>query len=145
MLIRQFRSDDLKRVYEIENLSFTNPYDINMLKQLYDIGCGFLVAEDQDKILGYILFWIIEEDEGHIISLAVDKYHKRLKIGTKLLNTAIGIFKNFNVFKISLEAKSENKEAINFYKSFGFICKEKIPYYYEDGSTAFKFFLNLLE
>ncbi|MDR0900653.1 MAG: ribosomal protein S18-alanine N-acetyltransferase [Methanobrevibacter sp.] len=145
MLIREFIPQDLERVYEIEKMSFSDPYDINILKQLYDIGCGFLVAENNKYIVGYILFWAINENEGHIISLAIDKYNKRLKIGTKLLKTAILVFKSFNISKINLEVKIQNKEAIEFYKSFGFRCIEKIEDYYEDGSDALKLFLDINE
>ena len=138
MIIREFRLKDLRRVYEIEEMSFSEPYDINILKQLHDFGAGFLVAQVENYIVGYILFWIIEEDRGHIISLAVDQNYKREKIGTKLINTAIVTFTNFNIFKISLEVKAQNTEALEFYKSIGFKILEKVPNYYEDDSDAFK-------
>ena len=85
MIIREFVPDDLKRVYEIENMSFEQSYGINMFKQLYDIGTGFLVAEEDDYVIGYIIFWIKYERQGHIISLPVDKNNRRLKAGTRLL------------------------------------------------------------
>ena len=46
MIIREFVPNDLKRVCEIEKMSFDESYELNMFKQLYDIGAGFLVAED---------------------------------------------------------------------------------------------------
>ncbi|KZX15192.1 mycothiol acetyltransferase [Methanobrevibacter cuticularis] len=144
MIIREFRPFDLRRVHEIEKMSFSEPYEIEILKQLFDMGSGFLVAQQKNLIVGYIIFWAIEEDQGHIISLAVDPKYKRLKVGSQLLKTTIDIFKNFNIFKISLEVKSQNKEAITFYKSLGFKCREKISNYYEDGSDAYKLYLNLL-
>lgn len=73
MIIREFVPNDLKRVCEIEKMSFDESYELNMFKQLYDIGAGFLVAEDDGYVVGYVLFWIKYENEGHIISLAVDK------------------------------------------------------------------------
>ena len=36
MIIREFKPDDLKRVFEIENMSFDQSYGINMFKGLYD-------------------------------------------------------------------------------------------------------------
>ena len=45
MKVRKFVLEDLKRVYEIENMSFNQSYEINIFKQLYEMGVGFLVAE----------------------------------------------------------------------------------------------------
>jgi ribosomal-protein-alanine N-acetyltransferase len=138
MIIREFNPKDLRRVYEIEKMSFSDPYDIKMLKQLFDIGAGFLVAQISDCIAGYIIFWIKQEDQGHIISLAVDDNYRRQNIGSKLMKTAIDIFKNFGIKRINLEVRDQNKEAIYFYKSIGFVCDEKVLNYYENGDNAFK-------
>lgn len=91
MIIREFVPNDLKRVCEIEKMSFDESYELNMFKQLYDIGAGFLVAEDDGYVVGYVLFWIKYENEGHIISLAVDKDYQRKQAGTKLLLKAINV------------------------------------------------------
>ena len=32
------------------------------------MGAGFLVAQEDNIVVGYIIFWIRFEDEGHIIS-----------------------------------------------------------------------------
>lgn len=56
MIIREFVPNDLKRVCEIEKMSFDESYELNMFKQLYDIGAGFLVAEDKGYVVGYVLF-----------------------------------------------------------------------------------------
>ena len=92
MIIREFRPSDLKRVFEIENMSFDQSYGINMFQQLYDMGIGFLVAEDDTGyVVGYVMFWIKYEYQGHIISIAVDKNYRRMKAGSKLLSKAISI------------------------------------------------------
>jgi len=145
MIIREFRITDLRRVYEIEEMSFSQPYDINILKQLHDFGAGFLVAQEKNYVVGYILFWIIEEDKGHIISLAVDQNYKRQKIGSKLMSTAMATFNNFNIYKISLEVKAQNNEAVEFYKSLGFKVIGEVQNYYEDGSNAFKLVFDFLD
>ncbi|MCL2115992.1 MAG: ribosomal protein S18-alanine N-acetyltransferase [Methanobrevibacter sp.] len=145
MIIREFRPKDLKRVYEIEKMSFSNPYDIEMLRQLFDIGTGFLVGQISDYIVGYIIFWIKDEDQGHIISLAIDNDYKRQNIGSELVKVAIDVFKKFNIKRINLEVRTQNKEAIYFYKSIGFTCEEKILNYYENGDNAFKMSFNCFD
>ena len=40
MIVRKFVPNDLKRVYEIENMSFDQSYGIDMFQQLYEMGIG---------------------------------------------------------------------------------------------------------
>lgn len=117
MIIREFVPNDLKRVCEIEKMSFDESYELNMFKQLYDIGAGFLVAEDDGYVVGYVLFWIKYENEGHIISLAVDKDYQRKQAGTKLLLKAINVLSLFKINKILLEVNEIMKELLNFIKN----------------------------
>ena len=55
MKVRKFVPKDLKRVFEIENMSFDQSYGINMFQQLYEMGIGFLVAEKDDYVVGYVM------------------------------------------------------------------------------------------
>lgn len=137
MIIREFVPNDLKRVCEIEKMSFDESYELNMFKQLYDIGAGFLVAEDD----GYVLFWIKYENEGHIISLAVDKDYQRKQAGTKLLLKAINVLSLFKINKILLEVNENNEGAIEFYKKFNFEVDRKVPHYYNNGDGAIVMYL----
>ena len=77
MFIREFVPSDLARVYQIEVESFSTPYELAILQQLYEIGAGFLVAVEDGEIVGYIIFWVKEEGLGHIIALAVDRKFKK--------------------------------------------------------------------
>ena len=126
MFIREFVPSDLARVYQIEVESFSTPYELAILQQLYEIGAGFLVAVEDGEIVGYIIFWVKEEGLGHIIAIA-----------TRLLMMAISIFKNIDIHRITLEVKSHNEIAVSFYQKFGFEIDRKVPNYYEDGSDAY--------
>ena len=119
MFIREFLPSDLGRVYEIEVNSFKETYDITMLKGLANIGAGFLVAVEDNLVVGYIIFWLKEENVGHIISLAVDEKFRGQHIATKLLIMAVNILRNCSIFKISLEVRVSNEVAVGFYKKFG--------------------------
>lgn len=136
MIIREFRLSDLKRVVEIEEMSFDEPYPPSILKDIFNLGAGFLVAQEDNIIVGYIIFWIRFEDEGHIISLAVDKKYRRCTVGQKLLGMAIEMFQKFNMKNIKLEVRSENIGALKFYKTMGFYEEKIMPGYYEDGQDA---------
>ena len=141
MRIRKFHPNDLKRVYEIENMSFNQRYDITLFQGLYEMGVGFLVAEDEGYVVGYILFWVKYEKQGHIISIAVDKNYRRRKVGSHLLAKAISILSLLKINKIYLEVDENNPGAIEFYKQFNFKIDRVVPSYYENGDGAVVMYL----
>lgn len=142
MKIRSFIPQDLKRVHEIELMSFDQSYGVNMFKKLHDMGTGFLVAEENGYVVGYILFWIKHEYEGHIISLAVDKNYRKQKIGSKLLSKAITILNTCDLDKIVLEVNENNTAAINLYKNFNFKVDRVVPGYYNNNQGAIIMYLD---
>lgn len=136
MIIREFKRPDVKRVLEIEMESFNDPYPASILIDIYNLGAGFLVAQEDNMVVGYIIFWIRYEDEGHIISLATDKKHRRKSIGTQLVDYAVNIFSKCNIKDIKLEVRVSNKGAREFYEKMDFNEKEILKNYYEDGEDA---------
>ncbi|AAB85496.1 MULTISPECIES: ribosomal protein S18-alanine N-acetyltransferase [Methanothermobacter] len=136
MIIREFRPQDLKVVLKIERDSFMDPYPAHLLRDIYNLGAGFLVAQEDGKVVGFIIFWIRFEDEGHIISLAVDKDYRRRGVGAALVMTAISIFEKFHIKNIKLEVRARNKGAIKFYRALGFSEEKILENYYEDGEDA---------
>lgn len=143
MIIRKFRPNDLKRVFEIENMSFSQSYGINMFQQLHEMGVGFLVAEQDGYVIGYVIFWVKYENQGHIISIAVDKNYRRQKAGTQLLVKAISILSLLRLDTIYLEVNENNTAAVEFYKTFNFKIDRVVPGYYEDGDGAILMYLPL--
>lgn len=136
MIIREFKRPDIKRVLEIETGAFDDPYPPSILIDIYNLGAGFLVAQHYNIVVGYIIFWIRYEDEGHIISLAVDKKYRKKGVGKKLVDHVTIIFKKYGVKEIKLEVRIKNKGARKFYIKMGFEEKEILKDYYEDGEDA---------
>ena len=143
MIVRKFTPNDLRRVFEIENMSFNQSYGIDMFQQLYEMGVGFLVAEEDGYVIGYVIFWIKYENQGHIISIAVDKDYRRLGAGTQLLVNAISILSLLDISAIHLEVNENNAGAIEFYKTFNFKIDRVVPGYYEDGDGAVVMYIPL--
>ena len=142
MIIRVFHYGDFERVCEIENMCFSQPYDVNSLIRLYEAGFGFFVAEEDNEVVGYVIFGINMKCEGHIISIAVDKNYRGLKIGSNLLRHALMIYIQSGINKVVLEVRTHNIPAINLYKSFGFVIDRKEFNYYGDGSDAYIMYLD---
>ena len=143
MIVRKFKPNDLKRVFEIENMSFNQSYGIKMFQQLYEMGVGFLVAEEEGYVIGHVLFWLKYEYQGHIISIAVDKNYRRSGAGTQLLVKAISILSLLKIDTIYLEVNENNVGAVEFYKKFNFKVDRIVPGYYENGDGAMLMYLHL--
>lgn len=141
MKIRKFTPKDLKRVFEIENMSFQQSYGINMFQQLYELGVGFLVIELDEYVIGYVIFWTKYENQGHIISIAVDKNYRRLGAGSKLLLRAISILSLLDISAIYLEVNENNDGAVEFYKRFDFKIDGVVPNYYDNKDGAIVMYL----
>ncbi|MGN1185502.1 MAG: GNAT family N-acetyltransferase [Methanobrevibacter wolinii] len=138
MIIRKFQEKDLKRVHEIEKMSFETSYGVDMILKLFKMGTGFLVSEDNNGyVTGYVIFWIKEENQGHIISIAVDENFRNTGIGTQLLYRAILILRTCGLEQVNLEVNANHLNVVEFYKNFGFVIDRKVPHYYENDAPAY--------
>lgn len=145
MIIRRAEEKDLVEIYRIEVNSFKDPYPYGLLKAfLYHPGV-YLVAVEDEKVIGYSIGIIRFKDLGHIISIAVDKDYRGKGIGKKLLKETIENLAKMEVKRIRIEVRESNEIAINLYKKFGFMEKERVKEYYPDGETAIVMFLDVVK
>ena len=95
ILIRAMRPEDLKRVQEIDQLSFNMPWPDSAYQ--YELNenphSSLWVAEDVSisdfpRILGMIVVWFII-DEAHIATLAVHPAHRGKGIAKRLVNATL--------------------------------------------------------
>ncbi|HEC76912.1 MAG TPA: N-acetyltransferase [Thermoplasmatales archaeon] len=136
MAIRNFEYEDLEEVAKIADESLQENYSIDFLLYLWQINPeGFMVAERDGKVVGFIVSIKEGKEKLRILMLAVDKKFRRKGIGKSLLRELL--IKYPETRKVVLEVRSDNKEAINFYKKQKFKIKGKIEDFYTDGSTAY--------
>jgi len=135
MDIREIKPGDIKRVFEIEFSSFNSPYDPLVLNYLYEVHRKTFLVAYENYVTGYII-GIIDRLEGHIISLAVDENFRRKKVGTLLVQSLLGIFKEKNVKKVKLEVRKRNTKAQELYKKLGFFKAKELSGYYENGEDG---------
>lgn len=141
MIIRRAEERDLAEIYRIEVESFKDPYPYGLLKAfLYHPGV-YLVVEEE-KVIGYSIGIMRFENLGHIISIAIDKAYRGRGLGKKLLKETIEGLMETGAKKIRIEVRESNDVAINLYKKFGFMEKERIRGYYPDGESAIVMFLD---
>lgn len=103
------------------------------------------VAEDDGKIVGYVMGKIEEEDNpvlrhGHITSVAVSTEYRRMGIGKRLMEFAHETMaKVYGVKKCALQVRVSNAAALHMYKvSLNYKVTSTDVGYYADGEDAYK-------
>ena len=126
--VRQFRSEDIEKILEIEADAFPKTAYPKELLLVYASRLveSFLVFEAEAGVVAYI----IHNSEGHIISMAVRTSHRRKGIGTELFRHALEKVKS-----LWLEVRTRNYGAIKFYERMGMRAVGKVDEYY-DGDDA---------
>ncbi|HDI12897.1 MAG TPA: ribosomal-protein-alanine N-acetyltransferase [Hadesarchaea archaeon] len=135
--IREAMEKDLSTVLSIEYKCFKDPYPLSLLNRLLIMHPdGFLVAEVDGKVVGYVIGVIKWRATGHILAIGVDPMYRRQYIGSALMEQMINRLKEKGAKLVRLETRKSNIDAQRFYLKLGFKMVGEIPYYYEDGETA---------
>ena len=135
--IRPMVLKDLESVLSIEKVSFPTPWTRNMFQQELNLSFSrHLIAiktdaEEKKEIIGYIVFWIIQ-DETQLQRIAIKNDLRKQGIGGLLIKEMIRMCTLEGVVKGSLEVRSSNHAALSFYKKFGFVIKGTRKGYYTD-------------
>ncbi|RZB34129.1 MAG: [ribosomal protein S18]-alanine N-acetyltransferase [Desulfobacteraceae bacterium Eth-SRB2] len=123
---RKFKSEDINQILEIEEQAFPKTVfsKATILTYADRLPDTFIVVQSGKAIVGYIIFDLT----GHIHSTVVKKSYRRKGFGKMLFMYALRCAEK----GLWLEVRSENSEAIEFYKRLGMKIIGKIPNYYED-------------
>ena len=128
--ISSMHNSDLSAVASIERRSYDFPWSENIFKDCLLSGYICLVAKRNDLLVGYtILSFAL--DEAHILNFCIDKDHRNLGFGDKMLDFLIAKSQSEGVGKIFLEVRPSNKKAIALYEKKGFEKIAKRPSYYK--------------
>jgi [ribosomal protein S18]-alanine N-acetyltransferase len=122
ILVRKAKPADIDPVYYIKQEQFSNPWKKQLFYDELDHDIAFFyVTEDtaSHEIIGYIIFWIIQETmELHDIAV-IEKYKKK-GIGSQLLDFMMEIARARQVEEIFLEVRQSNTPAITLYEKYHF-------------------------
>lgn len=139
--IRPAIPNDLKEIYQVEILSFREPYPLSLLTQLVrDFDAVSLVIEQENKIIGYAVGLIHGRGttkKGIIVSIAIHPNYRNQEFGYHLLAQLISDLKKCGVSTLELEVRISNKIAQKMYEKFGFKIKDTKRRYYNDGEDAY--------
>jgi len=135
-LIRKFQPSDFPWVIDIERKVF-NEHDPFFYMQFYETCSeGFMVAQVNGFIVGFVVGFLNSETAGRIFSLAVHPSYQNRHIGSALLKEMIDVFRSMKVSEIILEVRLGNVKARRFYERHGFCKTGVVEKYYNDGESA---------
>src|SRR5438105_14898330 len=138
LAIQRMRRRHLKGVMAIERRVYPRPWSPNLfLAEMNETRDRlYLVARVDRDIVGYGGV-MVNGDEAHVTTIAVDPEHHRRKIGTRLLYELVQGALRLGATAVSLEVRVTNWGAQRLYGRFGFrpvgIRKN---YYQETGEDA---------
>ena len=133
LIIRPMTKDDVDSVYIVEEDCFVDPWSKESIrKELKNDLARYLVAQLDNKIVGYIGVWFVV-DEGHITNVAVHSKYRGKKIGDNLVKEMIQLCKQSNIVAMTLEVRASNSIAQNLYRKYGFKMGGIRKEYYSDN------------
>ena len=125
-------------VIKIAYDSLPERYNPVIFNQFYEnFPDGFLVAEQNHRIIGFLVGIKTLGNISKILMIAVIKNHRHKGIGSALLAQFLKEIIHYHVIKIDLEVRKQNTTAIQFYKKHGFSIIDTIPGFYQNGEDAY--------
>lgn len=119
-MIRRADENDALELYNLEMLSFSNPYSLNTIQNdLNSDKVAVFVYVKNDSIVGYISIYYFM-GEANLQKVVVAESYRRQGIATQLIECAIDFLKNQSIEKFYLEVNEHNAVAISVYEKLGF-------------------------
>ena len=137
LILREARREDIDEIVTLEEQCFATPWSRESLEHdmFHNAMSGYIVAELENRIVGYMGFWVIV-NEAHVNNVAVSPEHRRLHIGSALIDMFLKYADSNGFDGETLEVRVSNSPAIGLYTKFGFEEAGVRPKYYENGEDA---------
>ena len=114
---------DLPFVLAIEKLSFTQPWpEASFIGELENVHISYpyvITHRQQNKVIGYIIFWRLSE-EAQISNFAIHPDYHRRGVGQAVLSKVLAMLSKLKIKHIVLEVRPSNFAARSLYNKFGF-------------------------
>ena len=133
LTLRDFRPEDFERLWQLDQRCFVAGISYSRLELRYYIdrkSVFTILAEENEKLLGFLIADRNRRDSGHIITIDVEPGQQRKGIGTLLLNAAEQRLERAGCKSVVLETAVDNLSALSFYKRHGYSVIKTLPRYY---------------
>ena len=146
--IRKFKEDDLQSVIDINRETLPENYTDYFFLDLFErFPETFIVAQEGDKIVGYIMSRVEVGlsnfglggliRKGHVVSIAVRLMARRKGVAQALINTALEGMRFYKAKQCYLEVRVTNDAGVKLYTKLGFEVTRTAHGYYSDGEDAY--------
>lgn len=136
LIIRRMTIEDLDDIIEVEKTSFSIGWSRSSFEEeLRNILATYLVAELENKVIGYIGMWFVI-DECHITNVAVHSNYRKKKIATMLVKRMFELCEEHLSTYVTLEVRKNNLPAQCLYKKFGFNEEAVRKEYYKNPDNT---------
>ena len=130
--IKNMAPSHVQQVAELEKLCFTTPWsEKSIASELTNIYALWLVAEDQDVVVGYIGSQL-SHPEADVMNVAVTPDRRREGIAEVLVDSLITELKRIGCSSLTLEVRASNEPAKALYETLGFSQVGRRPNYYRN-------------
>ena len=135
--IRYVKPQDIFSVIKIAHESLPEQYNPVIFNRFYEtFPEGFLVVDENHKIIGFAIAIKISSTEAKIPMFAISKLKRRKGIGSALLIQLLEELSKHYIKHVELEVRTKNKTATSFYKKHGFDIIDTLSAFYQNGEDA---------
>jgi [ribosomal protein S18]-alanine N-acetyltransferase len=115
------RRRHLRSVMRIESRVYSRPWSLTLFLSELNIRSGrsYVAARIGGAVVGYAGV-MMQLDEGHITTIAVDPAWQRYKIGSRMLSYLAHSARAMGAKHLTLEVRVSNQGAQAMYRNFGF-------------------------
>ncbi|MFM7292269.1 MAG: ribosomal protein S18-alanine N-acetyltransferase [Planctomycetia bacterium] len=123
---------DMREVLGLEQEAFEFPWsDEDFTRCLRQRNCIGMVAESGESVVAFMIYEL-HRSRLHVLNFAVARSHRRLGIGTRMMEKLIGKLTPERRSRIVLEVRETNLPAQLFFRSMGFRAISVLKDFYQD-------------
>ncbi len=123
---------DMREVLDVEREAFEFPWsDEDFTRCLRQRNCIGMVAESGDSVVAFMIYEL-HRSRLHVLNFAVARSHRRLGIGTRMMEKLAGKLSPERRSRIVLEVRETNLPAQLFFRSLGFRAISVLKDFYQD-------------
>lgn len=131
-VIRALRAADLPRIIQIENRSFSTPWQESTFRGLLRrTDTDLLGAERKGVLIGYAIAWTVV-DQAELGNVAVLPEARGTGVGRLLVETILARLRQRRALECFLEVRESNLGAQRLYRHLGFAVVGRRSRYYLD-------------
>lgn len=125
---------DMPDVLAIEREAFEFPWsEEDFTRSLRQRTCIGMVAEYADSVVAFMIYEL-HRSKLHVLNFAVLRSHRRLGIGTRMMDKLVGKLTPERRGRIVLEVRETNLPAQLFFRSLGFRATSVLKDFYQDST-----------